>query len=145
MRVLNAARVATRRAASARQITQRTGASRQPYCFAMGRRFFSAQSAQEESGKANIESNIAASMDDPYQVAPGKILFPTASNYANLRATHHVEWAVGNAKQAAMYYMQCFGFQPLAYKGLETGSRDIVSYALRQNNVTVVLSSPMQP
>ncbi len=41
-----------------------------------------------------------------------------------LKAVHHVEFWVGNAKQAAYYYRKAFGFSQLAYSGLETGNRD---------------------
>ena len=47
----------------------------------------------------------------------------------------HLNFWVGNAKQAATYYIARFGFQPFAYKGLETGSKDFVSHAVKQNNV----------
>ncbi|RXN28695.1 4-hydroxyphenylpyruvate dioxygenase [Labeo rohita] len=46
---------------------------------------------------------------------------------------HHVKFWVGNAKQAAVFYCDKFGFEPLAYKGLETGSREVVSHAIRQD------------
>ncbi|KAJ3325449.1 hypothetical protein HDV06_004308 [Boothiomyces sp. JEL0866] len=55
----------------------------------------------------------------------------------------HLTFWVGNAKQAASFYITRFGFQPLGYKGLETGSRQVVSYAIRQNNITFVLQSPL--
>ncbi|XJO71723.1 hypothetical protein BDV3_001191 [Batrachochytrium dendrobatidis] len=37
----------------------------------------------------------------------------------------HLTFWVGNAKQAAAYYISRFGFEPIGYKGLETGSRDM--------------------
>ncbi|TEB18285.1 hydroxyphenyl pyruvate dioxygenase [Perkinsus sp. BL_2016] len=74
---------------------------------------------------------------------PGARLFPTAKNFANLERTEYVELWVGNAKQSAVYYQKCFGFQPVAYKGLETGSRDTVSYVMRQNDIVIVLTSPL--
>ena len=42
-------------------------------------------------------------------------------NPLKLKRIHHVEFWVGNAKQAAYYYRKGFGFNQLAYKGLETG------------------------
>ncbi len=68
---------------------------------------------------------------------------PQAEDFLPLLGTDFVELYVGNAKQAAMYYMHCWGFQPLAYRGLETGSRDTVSYVLRQDKITLVLTSPL--
>jgi len=53
----------------------------------------------------------------------------------------HVELFVGNALQACYYYHRGFGFDLVAYKGLETGSRDRVSYVLRQGKVQLVLTS----
>ena len=47
----------------------------------------------------------------------------------------HTRFWVGNAKQAAAWYCFMFGFEPYAYKGLETGSRRVVSHAIRQNKV----------
>ncbi|MBW8050903.1 MAG: 4-hydroxyphenylpyruvate dioxygenase [Cytophagales bacterium] len=64
-------------------------------------------------------------------------------DFLPLNGTDHVEFYVGNAKQAAYYYQTAFGFQPLAYAGLETGLRDRSSYVLRQGKVTFVLSTPL--
>jgi 4-hydroxyphenylpyruvate dioxygenase len=60
------------------------------------------------------------------------------------RGYDHVHWWVGNAKQAAVYYTTLFGFKPLAYKGLETGSRCLASHAISNGKVTFVLSSPLR-
>ena len=57
--------------------------------------------------------------------------------------TDHVGFIVGNAKQAAVYYQERFGFEPVAYKGLETGSRDRTCWVLRQGKITLVLQTPM--
>jgi 4-hydroxyphenylpyruvate dioxygenase len=57
----------------------------------------------------------------------------------------HVGQIVGNAKQAALFYQSQLGFELVAYKGLETGERDTVSYVVRQNKVQFVLSSPLHP
>ncbi|HIC38045.1 MAG TPA: 4-hydroxyphenylpyruvate dioxygenase [Candidatus Marinimicrobia bacterium] len=61
-----------------------------------------------------------------------------------LKAFDHCELYVGNAKQAAHYYRTAFGFLPIAYKGLETGSRDRVSYVMKQNKIRFVLTSPLE-
>ena len=45
----------------------------------------------------------------------------TAQDFLPLNGTDYVEFYVGNAKQTAYYYQHAFGFQPLAYAGLETG------------------------
>ncbi len=59
--------------------------------------------------------------------------------------TDHVEFYVGNAKQAALYYQHCFGFECVAYKGPETGCRDFCSYVLQQDRVRFVVSSALHP
>ncbi|XP_072231511.1 4-hydroxyphenylpyruvate dioxygenase [Leuresthes tenuis] len=58
---------------------------------------------------------------------------------------HHVTFWVGNAKQAASFYCDKMGFEPLAYKGLETGSRNVVSHAIRQDKIIFVFESPLNP
>lgn len=68
---------------------------------------------------------------------------PQAEDFLPLLGTDHVELYVGNAKQAAYYYMSAWGYKPLAYKGLETGSRDTVSYVLEQGKIRLVLTSPL--
>ena len=70
---------------------------------------------------------------------------PEAADFLPLLGTDHVELYVGNAKQAAHYYMSAWGFQPLAYKGLETGSKDRVSYVLQQDKIRLVLTCPLKP
>lgn len=57
----------------------------------------------------------------------------------------YVEFYVGNAKQAAYYFSNAWGFTPIAYAGLETGLRDRSSYVLEQGNVRFVLTSPLGP
>lgn len=60
-----------------------------------------------------------------------------------INGTDFVEFYVGNAKQAAYYYMTAFGFQPLAYKGLETGDKEKVSYVLMQDKIRLVLTTSL--
>ena len=62
-----------------------------------------------------------------------------------INGTDYVELYVGNAKQAAHFYKTAFGFQELAYAGLETGSRDKVSYVLVQDKIRLILTSPFDP
>lgn len=66
------------------------------------------------------------------------------SNPLQLRSIHHVELWVGNAKQAAYFYRNAMGFSQFAYAGLETGSREVTSYALRQGKATLILSTPVK-
>ena len=69
----------------------------------------------------------------------------TEQNPLGLKKIHHVEFYVGNAKQAEFYYRKAFGFSRLAYSGLETGNRETTSYVLRQNRVNFVLTTPLSP
>src|ERR687894_1743706 len=62
-----------------------------------------------------------------------------------INGTDFVEFYVGNAKQASHYYRTAFGFQLLAYRGPETGTRDRASYLLQQNKVRLRLTSPITP
>ena len=61
-----------------------------------------------------------------------------------LNGTDYVEFYVGNAKQSAYYYINAFGFQPLAYAGLETGMKDRASYVLQQDKIRIVLTTSLQ-
>ncbi|MHA6279160.1 4-hydroxyphenylpyruvate dioxygenase [Salinimicrobium sp. CAU 1759] len=70
---------------------------------------------------------------------------PQAEDFLPILGTDFVELYVGNAKQAAFYYQQAWGFQPVAYSGLESGSKDRVSYVLQQGKIRLVLTSPLQP
>ncbi len=70
-------------------------------------------------------------------------IFEGAQDFLPLLGTDYVELYVGNAKQAAHFYKTAFGFQSLAYKGLETGSKDTVSYVLKQDKIRLVLTSPL--
>ena len=58
-----------------------------------------------------------------------------------LEGWDHLELWVGNAKQAAAFYENLFGFTPVAYAGPETGVRDRASYVLEQNDIRLVLTS----
>src|SRR5438067_488445 len=65
-------------------------------------------------------------------------------DFLPLEGTDHIEFYVGNAKQAAHFYKSVFGFQSLAYAGPETGIKDRASYAIRQNKLTFVLTTPIR-
>ncbi len=77
------------------------------------------------------------------QTPQPEIVVPDAEDFLPLLGTDHIELIVGNAKQSAYYYMQAWGFKPLAFKGLETGCTDSVSYVLRQDKITLVLTTPL--
>ncbi|HEX8409030.1 MAG TPA: 4-hydroxyphenylpyruvate dioxygenase [Thermoanaerobaculia bacterium] len=69
----------------------------------------------------------------------------SGGNPLKLKRIHHVEFWVGNAKQAAFYYRKAFGFSQVAYSGLETGNRSFASYVLGQGKVRFVISTPFDP
>ncbi len=60
-----------------------------------------------------------------------------------LRRIDHVRFVVGNARQSAYFYRNAFGFDVVAYSGLETGVRDEAAYVVRQGEITFVLASPL--
>src|SRR5210317_946783 len=70
-------------------------------------------------------------------------IFDEAEDFLPLLGTDYIELYVGNAKQAAHYYKTAFGFQSLAYAGLETGIKDRVSYVLVQDKIRLVLTTPL--
>ena len=70
-------------------------------------------------------------------------IFEGADDFLPLLGTDYVEFYVGNAKQSAHFYKTAFGFQSYAYKGLETGSKDSVSYVLKQDKIRLVLTTPL--
>ncbi len=72
-------------------------------------------------------------------------IFDKAEDFLPINGTDYVELYVGNAKQAAHYYKTAFGFQSLAYAGLETGVKDRVSYVLVQDKIRLVLTTPLVP
>ncbi|KAK9320855.1 Glyoxalase/Bleomycin resistance protein/Dihydroxybiphenyl dioxygenase [Lipomyces orientalis] len=73
--------------------------------------------------------------------AKGNTISSASSSY---RAYDHITWYVGNAKQVASYYVTRMGFRPLAYKGLETGSRAIASHVVANGRVTFEFVSPLK-
>ena len=71
-------------------------------------------------------------------------IFDKAQDFLPINGTDYVELYVGNAKQSAHYYKTAFGFQSLAYCGLETGNRDYCSYVLVQDKIRLVLTTPFK-
>lgn len=77
-----------------------------------------------------------------YNYSESTKIFEKAQDFLPINGTDYVELYVGNAKQAAHYYKTAFGFQDLAYSGLETGMRDRTSYVLQQGKIRLVLTTP---
>ncbi len=57
----------------------------------------------------------------------------------------HVELYVANARQSSFYFCKAFGFEPIAYRGPETGHRETASYVLKQNQAVLILTTPLRP
>jgi 4-hydroxyphenylpyruvate dioxygenase len=66
-------------------------------------------------------------------------------DFCPIRRIDHLEFHVGNAKQAAAFYASRFGFRDTAYRGLETGCRDTASYLMEQGEIRFVLTSALTP
>jgi 4-hydroxyphenylpyruvate dioxygenase len=64
-------------------------------------------------------------------------------DHLGLQDIDYIEFYVGNAKQAAYFYQNVFGFELVGYSGLETGNRNSISYLIQQGNVRFVLTSPL--
>ena len=62
-----------------------------------------------------------------------------------IRRIDHIEFHVGNARQAAAFYQHAFGFHVTAYRGLETGCRETTSYVLECGAIRFVLTSGLAP
>ncbi|WP_375419311.1 4-hydroxyphenylpyruvate dioxygenase [uncultured Hymenobacter sp.] len=76
--------------------------------------------------------------------SPAALAHP-AQDFLPLLGTDHVEFYVGNAKQAAYYYQAAFGYELVAYAGPETGRRDRASYVLQQGKIRLVLTTSLLP
>ena len=70
---------------------------------------------------------------------------PAGEDFMPLHGIDHVELWVGNAAQAAYFYREAFGFEQVAYAGLETGVRDRVSFVLQQGRIRLVLTGALTP
>src|SRR3978361_1682860 len=80
----------------------------------------------------SVGTSVAASVD-------------TRVDFLPLKGTDHVEFYVGNARQAAYFYRAAFGMTLVAYAGPETGRRDRASYVLQQGKVRFVLTTALRP
>lgn len=68
-----------------------------------------------------------------------------SNDFLPINGTDHIEFYVANAKQAALFYQHCMGFELKAYAGPETGNRDSASYVLEQNKIRFVLTTALRP
>ena len=63
--------------------------------------------------------------------------------FSSYKGFDHVHWYVGNAKQAAAFYVMRMGFERVAYRGLETGSRVTASHVVRNGDIAFMFTSPL--
>ncbi len=71
--------------------------------------------------------------------------YAKAGDFLPLQGIDHIEFWVGNARQASAYYRALWGFSPVAFSGLETKVRDRASYVMVQNGIRLVLTAPLTP
>jgi 4-hydroxyphenylpyruvate dioxygenase len=71
-------------------------------------------------------------------------IFKDAQDFMPINGTDYLELYVSNCRQAAHYYQTAFGFQPLAFSGLQTGNKETQSYVLVQDKIRLVLTSPLK-
>ena len=74
-----------------------------------------------------------------------KDAYAEAQDFLPLKGIDHVEFWVGNARQASAYFRALWGFTPTAFSGLETKVRDRASYVIQQNDIRFVLTAPLTP
>jgi 4-hydroxyphenylpyruvate dioxygenase len=75
---------------------------------------------------------------------PAQLNTKTATDFLPLKGIDHVEFYVGNARQAAYFYRTAFGMSLVAYAGPETGQRDRASYVVQQGKIRFVLTTPLR-
>src|SRR5258706_9117145 len=68
-----------------------------------------------------------------------------SQDFLPLLGTDHIEFYVGNAKQASYFYQHAMGFELVAYSGPETGVRDRASYVVRQGKINFVFTTALLP
>jgi 4-hydroxyphenylpyruvate dioxygenase len=66
-------------------------------------------------------------------------------DFLPIKRVDHLEFYVGNAKQAVHFYRTGFGFTNTGYSGLETGKRDCASYVLEQGTIRFILTTALTP
>src|SRR5580704_7746121 len=66
------------------------------------------------------------------------------TDFLPLKGTDHIEFYVGNARQAAYFYRAAFGMSLVAYSGPETGQRDRASYVVQQGKIRFVLTTALR-
>ena len=84
------------------------------------------------------------SASSPVMAVPTDAPHPAGADFLPLKGTDHVEFYVGNARQAAYFYRAAMGMSLVAYAGPETGLRDRASYVLQQGKIRFVLTTALR-
>jgi 4-hydroxyphenylpyruvate dioxygenase len=79
-------------------------------------------------------------LSQPAEAAP-----TTNADFLPLKGIDHLEFYVGNARQASYFYRTAFGMSLVAYAGPETGQRDRASYVVQQGKIRFVLTTVLRP
>src|SRR3954468_9758561 len=87
---------------------------------------------------------LASSAKQEFPMATALELAAPAHDTFPINGTDYIEFYVGNAKQAALFYRAAFGFRLVAYRGPETGVRDRASYLLQQGKIRFVLTTAVR-
>ncbi|MGZ3588933.1 MAG: VOC family protein, partial [Candidatus Limnocylindrales bacterium] len=90
-----------------------------------------------------LERRLGAANQSGAHINPDA--YAEAQDFLPLKGIDHIEFWVGNARQASAYFRALWGFTPVAYAGLETGVRDRASYVLVQNDIRLVITAPLSP
>src|SRR3954471_18019612 len=90
-----------------------------------------------------LSKSFDSAIIKPMSTQPVVSPHASAEDLMPLNGIDHIEFFVGNAKQAAFYFCQAFGFHEVAYSGLETGVRDRTSHVVRQGRITLVLTGSL--
>ncbi len=83
-------------------------------------------------------------MDQTIPAVTGRPMTEEA-DFLQIKSIDHIQFFVGNARQAMYYWWKGFGFQPVAYSGLETGNRESASYVLESGKIRFVLTAAYHP
>ena len=74
-----------------------------------------------------------------------EIVSSIESHNVEIECVDYVECYVGNLRMAEHFYSTALGFTPIAYAGLETGSRDRTSFLMQQGEIRVLLTAGLAP
>jgi 4-hydroxyphenylpyruvate dioxygenase len=92
---------------------------------------------------STVPHSVPAEFPGRFHSEPAPESAVSRQDFLPLNGTDHVEFYVGNARQAAYFYRAAFGMSLVAYAGPETGQRDRASYVLQQGKIRFVMTTPL--